>query len=306
MKTDLPFREDPAWKDMLDRISSIRETGDYSPATIDFIRECLQSFDDRVRGGAALAAEGCLFEPYVLDLLITIAEQDSSHAVRKAALQSLEGVIDEGIERGLEDEDITEDFELQDMGEWSEYQAETLRQDYFRVKNLLVDLLQNSEEDMEIREVALKALSGLGFHRYVREWISEFFASDKKSSRIIAVLAMGKYPQFWEEELAALIIPDTDKILLMEAISACYSSESELLASKIEKVLETADADPDVMVYALYTLANINRTENLGELLQKYSLHSEQRVREAARKAIDLFSQKNFDDFLHNDLGYEG
>ncbi|MFQ5583177.1 MAG: HEAT repeat domain-containing protein, partial [Calditrichia bacterium] len=179
------------------------------------------------------------------------------------------------------------------------------RQDYFRVKNLLVDLLQNSEEDTEIREVALKALSGLGFQQFVREWINDFFTSDKKSSRIIAVLAMGKYPHFWEEELAALIMPDTDKILLMEAISACYSSESELLASKIVKVLEMADADADVMVYALYTLANINRTENLGELLQKYSLHSERRVREAARKAIDLFSQKNFDDFLHNDLGYE-
>jgi HEAT repeat protein len=298
------FPEEPAWRETLKRISTIRELDDYSTANVDFIAECLESLDDRVRGGAALAAEGCLFERYILDSILQISEYDVSDAVRKAAIQSLEAAVDEGVNQGFEDE---EDFdtELKDMEEWDDFQVESLQEDYRRVKNLLLGILQNEDEILEIKEVTLKALSGLGFKSYVQDWIEDFFMSDKKSSRLTAVLAMGKYPGNWERQLSEIISPDTEKSLLMEAISASYSSESELIAKRVEQVLQIADDDPDLIGYALYTLANINRSENLAEILQKYSTHQNERVNKAAKAAIELYTKKSFNNYLEDELGMD-
>ena len=296
------YQEDPRWREILDELSRIREQEDYGADSVEFIRQHLQSPDDRVRGGAALAAEGCLFEPYVLDLLIEMVEADPNVAIRKAAIQSLQGVIREGVEQQLEDVAGAEaDFEYAE--DWMEMEQERLRDDYLRVKNLLLGLVEDELESMEVREAALASLSDLGFLPVVREWIGGFIEHQRKSARLVALHAMGKYPQYWEAELARFITPETDKALLMEAISASYSSRSAQLARRIEGIL--GHPDPEVLSYALLALANINQTENLGEILQKYSLHPDPRVQEAARKAIDHFSRKNFDHYLRNGLGYE-
>jgi len=63
--------------------------------------------------------------------------------------------------------------------------------------------------------------------------------------------------------------------------------------------------DEDILCYALLTLGNINKTENLGEILQQFSLHPNEKVRKAAREALENFSKKSFNDFLHDKLGYK-
>ena len=115
---------------------------------------------------------------------------------------------------------------------------------------------------------------------------------------------MGKYPRFWEKELSSFLSPNQPKPILLEAISSAYASESEELARKIEQLLVLDD--PDILSYALLTLANLNFTPNLGEILQSFSLHEEERVRKAARDAIELFTRKNFDAYLSNELGFSG
>ena len=266
------------------------------------IRASLSSFDERVRGGAALAAEGCLFEPYILDLLTQIVETDTNDAIRKAAILSLKGIIYTGVLENLEtDEGAT--TQMDEVEEWGEAQAGSLREDYQRVKYLLLELLQDEAEDISVREAALTSLSDAGFLPEIREWIEDFFTSESKSMKIVALQAMGKYPHFWEERLAAVIAPETEKNVLMEAISACYSSQSPLLASRIEKIL--SHQDPDVLGYSLMTLANMNLTENLAEILQRFSLHSDSRVQEKAKDAIDLLTRRNFGKFLQENLGLE-
>ncbi len=296
----LPFEEDPQWKDVLDELSRIREQGDYSAESVEYIKQKLQSPDDRVRGGAALAAEGCLFEPYVADLLIDLAENDPNPSIRKAALQSLEGIIAEGVEQGFEDSTGPE-AEVEYAEDWAEVEYGSLREDYLRVKHLLLRLLEDPAEPMEVREVALAVLGNLGFLETIRDYIRDFIRSNRKSAQLVALHAMGKYPHFWEDELAEMISPEQDKSLLMEAISASYSSQSEKLARKIEGVLQHQDAD--VLSYALLTLANINKTPHLGEILQQFSLHPDPRVQEAAREAIDHFSRQNFDRFMADEFG---
>lgn len=299
--SEFEFLNDPDWKETLQRLSHIREQDDYSVVNVDFIRESLLSSDERIRGGATLAAAGCLFEQHIIDLLSSIVEEDDTIGVRKAAVQSLQGVIEEGVMQGLEEED----FEPEDMAEWEEFQTETLQQEYLRVKDLMLGILQNEEDDLEVREQALLNLSSLGFSEYIRFWISEFYESPHQSSQLMAVKSMGKYPYHWESELESLIDPKTAKPLLMEAISASYSSESSLLAERIENVLANPNPDAEVICYALPTLANINLTENLGELLQDFSLHPEPKVQEAAKAAIEVFTKKSFDKYLHDELGMD-
>lgn len=297
--SDIP--NDSDWVNTLQRLSRIREQDDYSSANVDFVRECLLSSDERIRGGAALAAAGCLFEQHIIDLLTTIAEEDEHSAVRKAALQSLEEVIAEGVRQGLEDRHL----EPEDMEEWEEFQTETLEVEYQRVKNLLLGILQNDEDETDIRAIALLNLSSLGFSEYIRYWISEFYESPHHSSQIAAVKAMGKYPQYWERELADIIHPATEKALLMEAISSSYSSDSPVLAQRIQQVVTNPEADVEIICYCLPTLANINRTENLGELLQEFSLHADEKVQQAAKDALEAFSRKSFDRYLQDELGMD-
>ncbi len=296
------YYENSEWKLILDRLSAIREQEDFSSANVEFIRSHLQSHDERVRGGAALAAEGCLFEPYILDLVLDIAENDENEAIRKAAIQSLGQVIYEGVLQDFEDDEgATTDLEFYE--EWDELQAGTLKEEYLRSKNLLFSILQNEFDDRSVREAALNAVSDLGFLPDVEEWIEDFMESEYQSSKLVAIHAMGKYPQSWEEELATSLLPGTPKPLLMEAISSSYSSQSAKLAKCIEQLLNTDD--PDILSYALLTLANINLTEGLGEILQSFSLHADEKVRKAARDALENFSKQSFSDYLQDELGFE-
>ena len=55
------------WEITLSRLSEFREQGTYSTENIHFIKRHLTSEDERIRAAATLAAEGCVFEPDILD-----------------------------------------------------------------------------------------------------------------------------------------------------------------------------------------------------------------------------------------------
>jgi len=296
------FEAQPHWQDILQRIASIREQDDYSAANIEFIQEQLLSADDRIRAGAALTASGCVFYPKTIDLLLEIVENDDNEAIRKASLNSLRLVIHEGVIRNYEN-DSGADTKMEFYEEWDELQEESLHEDYLRVKNLLFTLIQDDLESQTIKEIGILALSDLGFLSPVREFIQEFIELESESAKIVALQAMGKYPQYWTTELSEYISTEQPTSLLLEAISSSYSSNSLEIAKKIEKLLEYED--PEILSYALLTLANINQTVNLGEILQEFSHHPNEKVNQAAHEALRLFSQKNFDNYMKNELGYE-
>lgn len=295
-----PFNND--WKDVLQKLAEIREKEEYSAEEVEFIRQQLQSTDNRVRGGAALAACGCVFEPFILDLLIEMAQSGEEEPIRKASIQSLGEVINEGVMRSFED-NIGANTDLEFFEEWDELQLETLQEDYLRVKNLLLSIVEDDSESRQIREAGLLSLSHLGFLLPVQEIIRDFLNMKEMSSQLVALHAMGKYPQFWIKELYHFIDKSVPKSLLMEAISSSYSSNSSLLAKRIESLLPSDD--PDIVSYALLTLANINKTENLIEILQKFSHSDNKQISQAARDALENLSRINFSDYMEKELGIE-
>jgi HEAT repeat protein len=291
-----------SWKDIIERLSTIREQEDYSTGNVDFIIEQLQAEDDRIRGAAALAAYGCVFEPNVVNLLLDIVENDPEDAVRKASIQSLGQLIHEGVMRDFEDEMDT-DINMEYTEEWDELQDKSLQEDYRRTKHILLSLLQDEIENRGVREASLLAMSDLGSQEQIREWIDDFINSDYQTSQLVALHAMGKFPYYWIKNLSEFLSLQTTKELLMETISSSFSSESAELAEKIENLLQ--HNDPDVLTYAILALANINRTPDLGSILQAFSLHEDENVRKAAREAIKNFTLKNFSSYLENELGFE-
>ena len=291
--------KNPEWEEVLNKLAEIREQEDYSQPNVDFILSRLVDEDERIRTAAALTAEGCVFDPEILDLLIDLAGNDSQLAVRKAAVQAFQRLVHESVLQGLED-DTGAGTTLEDAEEWDEIQSGELRENYLRVKNLLFSLLENEHEHWEIREKALTSLSDLGFLHQLQTWIEKFVDSENQALQVSALKAMGKYPAEWVDELARFIQPTVPKPLLLEAISSGYSSNSVKLAEQIENLLEIDD--PEIISYALLTLANINRTPNLGETLQKFALHQDSAVQEAAKEALDIFSRRNFSDFMKDEF----
>ena len=290
------------WKEILQKLAAIRDQDEYSASDVDFIREQLQSNDDRIRGGAALAASGCVFEPNILDLLIDMVQSGEADAIRKASIQTLGEVIYEGVMRSFEDE-IGASTQMEYAEEWDEVQTESLHEDYLRVKNLLLSIIQDEFEIPEVRETCLISLSDLGFLLPVQEIIHDFIESKDPSSRLVALHVMGKYPQFWLEELGVFLDAQLPKAVLLEAISSSYSSNSNHLARKIEKLLTSND--PDILTYSLLTLTNINKTEHLGEILQKFTGSEYEQVRKTAQDSLLTLSQKNFSDFMEKELGID-
>ena len=106
---------------------------------------------------------------------------------------------------------------------------------------------------------------------------------------------MGKYPQFWTSQLSDYLSSDQPKLLLLEAISSSFSSSSAQIAEKIESLLECED--PEILSYALLTLSNINQTEHLGEILQKFSYHQNDMVNQAAQEGTATFHPEKFQRF---------
>jgi hypothetical protein len=146
-------------------------------------------------------------------------------------------------------------------------------------------------------------VSDLGFLEQVREWIRDFAESENVSLRIVALRAMGKYPSFWIDELGEFLVLSGPKAIILEAISSCYSSNSLYLSDKIELLLQSDD--PDILSYSLLTLANLNKSSRLNEIIEKFSLHQNEKVREAAKDALNQYTRLNFEGFMEDKLGFE-
>ncbi len=290
------------WTDIVDRLARIREQEDFSTANIEFIREQLQSGDDRIRGAAALTAGGCIFEPYIMGLLIDLSENESVEAIRKASIQSLGNIIHEGVMRNYEDK-TGSDTDIEYYEEWDEIQSESLQDEYRQVKNMLLMFLMDEFEDQGVREASLVALSDLGFMEPVQDTIQEFIRMDDEKAKLAALHAMGKYPHLWISELSRHLDNGQTKPILMEAISSSYSSDSAELAEKIVTLLQLDD--PDIISYGLLTLAKINKTSNLGAILQHFTLSENKIIGDAAQEALKTYTQNNFMNYMENELGFE-
>lgn len=291
--------ENPDWQMILDQIAAIRDQQNYTRQNIGFLLEQFQSMDERIRAAAALAAEGCIFEQGVLGAVTGLSQYDESDAVRYAAIRALGTVIREGIEQGFEESAGATTF-LDEAEEWDEYQTGSLTDEYVGVKHALLNLLEY-DDDPVIQEPAMDALSWLGFQETIREKVRDLMESGILGLQKAAVRAMGKFPEYWIDDIAALLNDTTDTDLLLSAIRSSTNSNSATLADKLPPLLK--HNNHTIIAATIDALAGINLTKDLSQILQDYSLHDNPDVQIAAKQAIDMVSRKNFERYMQDDLG---
>ncbi|MGH1363192.1 MAG: HEAT repeat domain-containing protein [Calditrichia bacterium] len=293
--------ENPDWQMILDQVAAIRDQQNYTTQNIAFLKEQFQSSDERIRAAAALAAEGCIFEQGVLSVVMGLSQYDDSDAVRYAAIRTLGTVIREGIEQGFEEASGANNY-LDDAEEWEEYQTGSLTDEYVGVKHALLNLLEY-DDDPVIQEPAMDALSWLGFQETIRYKVQDLFESGILGLQKASVRAMGKFPEYWMDELSRIISSETESALLLEAIRSVMNTHSSELASQLEALLN--HENDDILIATINSLAGINQTVDLPQVLQAFSLHENTEVQLAAKRAIDLVSRKNFERYMQDDLGME-
>ena len=291
--------DEHGWIGKLNRLGEIRKEADYQPTNVDFIRDLLVDPDDRVRAAANLTAAGCVFEPHILDTIIENAQGDLSTGVRKAAIQSLKPIIQTGIEQQFEN-NLGATTHFDDAEEWDEIQTEDLIEDYLRVKETLIDLME-FDEDPEIQASALLSLADLAELENVQDKIHAFANHADSEIRLSAIKAMGHAPDIWSNDLIPLISMDTEESQLVSALQAAAFATTRDVAQKVETVL--SHPSPEVLVNAITALAYINQSADLMSILQNFSLHDNGSVQEAARDAIELVSKTNFREYMTRNLG---
>ncbi len=114
---------------------------------------------------------------------------------------------------------------------------------------------------------------------------------------------MGKFPEYWIDDIAALLDESTDTDLLLTAIHSSTNSKSSTLAVKLLPLLK--HSNNAIIAATIDALAGINLTDDLTQTLQDFSLHEDPDVQIAAKQAIDMVSRKNFERYMQNDLGMD-
>lgn len=272
---------------------------DYTPE----IETYLEDEDPEVRAQAVR----CLWEypePYFIDVLIELAENDPTDQVRARALSALgiyiyEGdMADYGYDFGPYDDVLRED--------------ELPEADFERVRDYLLGVIRDESRPLDERRRAIEAIS---FHHMpeILDIIEQAYHHPDKSMKISAVFAMGRNGNIrrWEDYiLEALLSPDAE--IEYEAVRAAGECHLESANRQLMRVAEHAE-DKNLRIAAIWSIGQIGLEESFM-LLDELQFDPDKEIREVAEAAFDewmIFSQlgdfgdedlfdEDFDDFGDN------
>jgi HEAT repeat protein len=245
----------PAWgslspayrRKVMRRASEVAETNfdlDYAA----FGRFGLDDTDPDVRE----AAIDVLWEDEGLDLmerLIRLAQNDESRAVRAAATSALGRFILAG-----------------ELGDLPDSETE-------RAQDVVVDILNDEDEDVDVRRRALEAIANCG-HEIVEDAIEEAYEGFDRRMQVSSIYAMGRTcdaPRWGEIVVRELGSEDPE--MRFEATRAAGELE---LKDAIPTLAQIArDPDSEIKEMAIWSLGEIGG-EDAVRLLKKFARDAEQ------------------------------
>lgn len=135
--------------------------------------------------------------------------------------------------------------------------------DFARVQDTLVDLLYDSQEDLDVRRRALEALAN-STHETVDDAIIEAYQSDDPRMRVSAVFAMGRTadPQWTPQVIAELESDEAE--MRFEAARAAGELELEDAVPMLAQL--AFEADVETRDAAIWSLGEIGGKEALRVL----------------------------------------
>jgi hypothetical protein len=282
--------------EILSQLAQIRDAGVYSEADIEFIETQLDHEDDAVRAAAILVTEGCLYNMMIVDKILEIARNDASLPVRKAAIKMLGTFVTACVLEGFETP-THEDKGLEYQEEFDELLEKGIEEKYEEVKAYLFEELQIRDLSDDLIPDILSALSELAFRPDIREKITQAWQFGDDDYRQKLIPAMERYPESFEDLILDGLVQIKDEKTTLQLLELAQDVPTQRMADMVQTFLDSPHSE--IVSRALLTLAQINKTEGLQDILQRFCLHEDEHVQIAARKALDIFSHKNFDDFMN-------
>jgi HEAT repeat protein len=253
----------------------ITELAEASEVNFDFNYESLGylALDD-VDGNVRSAAIDLLWINESLSLmsrLIDLAESDDSSEVRARATSELGRFILLG-----EYEEISE--------------AEAIR-----VQDVVINLLNDTAEDIQVRRRALEAISNSSIE-FVSEAIQEAYESDEPLMRVSAVYAMGRsYDQHWKETVIREMHND-DPEIRYEAARAAGELEIEETVTLLGKIAVADEREiKQVAIWSLGEIGGSQATRLLTALAEDAEEAEDEDLKEAIEDAIGYASMVGSD-----------
>ncbi len=168
-------------------------------------------------------------------------------------------------------------------------QGKLLSRDEERIRNVLLEIVGDEEEEIDVRRRAIEAL-GCFSSEEIEGILQEAYDSDSLRMKQSAIYAMGRSSD--DRWLPFLIsdMKDEDASIRYEAVNACgYLGDENLVPSIIDM---TEDEDVQVQVAAVQALGNIGGSLAKQALMRTLNT-GDQSLEEAAEEALSTI---DFDD----------
>jgi HEAT repeat protein len=198
----------------------------------------------------------------LMDRLIDIAQWDESVQVRAGAAAALGRFILLG--------------ELGDLPE-----RETVR-----AQDVVVNLLTDTDEDVEVRRRALEAIANCG-HELVTEAIEEAFDSDDPRMQASAVFAMGRTCDSRWNKFVLREISNPDPAVRYEAARASGELEIEEAVPHLARLAQGRDREiKEVAIWSLGEIGGSYALRVLGSLADEAEKNDDEDLLEAIDEAL--------------------
>lgn len=255
---DLSLMDD---KEKLDLLRRLAESDEWQESFEPLYRRLMDDPEPKVRQ-EAIAALWDLADPRHIEPLMQKAESDPDAGVRAKAASVLGIFIFEAVAHGVIEE-----------------------AQFLAVRGQLLDLAQNPREEMEVRRMAIEALS-FDLDDVIADLIEWAYKQPAVEMRMSAIFSMGRSrsPRWTDVILSEL--DSKEPKLQMEAVNAC--AEASLTTATPKLRLLAGSKEREVRLAAIWALA---RTRGPGaiETLEMCGQSSDEETRAAANEAIEEY-----------------
>jgi HEAT repeat protein len=215
--------------------------------------------------------------PELMRVLMQIAKNDEAAAVRAMAAMALGRFILMG-----------------ELGDLPEREAA-------KAQEIVVGLLNNPDEDLDVRRRALEAISNSS-HDIIPDAIKTAYESDERKMRLSAIYAMGRsYDSRWEK-VVLRELDNHDPEIRFEAVRASGELELQESVPKLVRLIDDADRETlEMVVWALGEIGGREAIRILNQMMVAAEDDNDDELVEALDEAIGNASIVGGD--LFGDLG---
>ena len=167
-------------------------------------------------------------------------------------------------------------------------EGKLVAKDAERVHEVLMDALEDTDEDLEVRRRALESVA-VSPEGNIREWIEWAYSSNEQGLKCSAVFAMGRTVDASWLPIILEEIDSPDAAMRYEAANASGELGEEDAIPRLAELLD--DSDSQVQVAAIHALACIGGI-SAKKLLRKCAKSDDDSLREMAEEALEMMDME--------------